>query len=244
MQRFTKLALRLGPAFLAVGVIAGSRPCLAQEVEGPGAGRQSTSVTAPATYVGLIAPVTQRIGVRLYGWYIGELKAPGVTAELPIRATKFLTITPGYQFVEMSPSGIDNYVEQPLGLSETYREHQFRLDGTFKFAIRKLEITDRNMYVRRFRPAWVGDDINRYRNRVGLAHPLGVMGQTWKPFASFEAYFDQGQSGTVKNRVWLGVNVPIQKQVVFQPGYIWENNRTPGIRDVNYLLAAFIVSPK
>jgi Protein of unknown function (DUF2490) len=244
MQGFTRFALQLVPGLLVIGLVSLGRPCVAQEVDGPGAGARAGSVFAPSGYLGLIVPVQDRIGLRLYGWYIGELKAPGVTAELPIRTTNFLTITPGYQYMEMPPSGIDNYVDQPGGFTETYQEHQFRIDGTFKFFIHKLEITDRNMYVRRFRPTWVGDDINRYRNRIGLAHPLAVMGEIWKPFASFEAYFDEGHSGSVRNRVWVGVNVPLQKQVVFQPGYIWENNRVRGVRDVNYLLFALIVSPK
>jgi hypothetical protein len=245
MQRFTRLALDLVPGFLVIGLISLGGPCVAQEPDGPGAGgRKAGSVFAPSGYAGLIVPLQQRIGLRLYGWYIGKLKAPGVTAEFPIRTTRFLTITPGYQYMQMPPSGIDNYVEQPGGFTETYREHQFRLDGTFKFSIHQLEITDRNMYVRRFRPAWVGDDINRYRNRIGIAYPVPVMGQIWKPFASFEAFFDEGRSGSVKNRVWVGVNLPLQQQVVFQPGYIWENNRVPGVRDVKYLLFALIVSPR
>ena len=245
MKGFPKFGAHLVPGLLVIGLALLGRPCVAQEVEGPGAGLRNTgSVFAPAGYVGFVAPIRDRLGVRLYGWYIGELKAPGVTAEFPIRATSFLTITPGYQYMEMSPGGIDNYVVQPLGLSETYKENQFRVDGTFKFSLSKLEITDRNMYVRRFRPAWVGADVNRYRNRVGIARPLAVHGYPFKPFASFESFFDEGHSGSTKNRVWVGLNLPLEKQVVFQPGYVWENNRVQGIRDVNYLMFALIVSPK
>ena len=46
------------------------------------------------------------------------------------------------------------------------------------------------MYVRRFRPT---DDINRYRQRIGIAHPLTVNGHIWKPFASYEAFYERMQ---------------------------------------------------
>ena len=106
-----------------------------------------------------------------------------------------------------------------------------------RFSIHKFEISDRNMYVRRFLPAPL-DDINRYRDRIAIAHPLTVKGHIWKPFASYEAFYDQG-SGWTRDRVWAGVTVPLVKQVSFQPSYMWEG--TNGIKDVNYLMFGLIV---
>jgi len=102
------------------------------------------------------------------------------------------------------------------------------------FPIHKFEISARNMYVRRFTPA---DDINRYRNRIAVAHPLAVKDHIWKPFASYEAFYDQG-SGWTKKRAWTGVTVPLAKQVSFQPSYMWEG--TKGIEDVRYLMFGLI----
>ena len=38
--------------------------------------------------------------------------------------------------------------------------------------------------------------------------------------------------------------LPLAKHVSFQPSYIWENNRVPGLRDVNYLQFGLIVSTR
>jgi hypothetical protein len=90
------------------------------------------------------------------------------------------------------------------------------------------------MYVRRFLPT---GEINRYRNKIAVAHPLTVKGHTVKPFASYEAFNDQ-KSGWTKNRVWTGVTVPVSRHVSFQPSYMWES--TKGIKDLNYLMFGLI----
>jgi hypothetical protein len=90
------------------------------------------------------------------------------------------------------------------------------------------------MYVRRF---FLTTEKNRYRPRIQVAYPLAVKGHIWKPFALYEAFYDQG-SGWTKNRVWSGVTVPVQKYVSFQPSYMWEG--TKGIEDVHYLMFGMI----
>jgi hypothetical protein len=115
------------------------------------------------------------------------------------------------------------------------------------FSVHKFEISERNMYVRRFLPTYFlgrplpAKEINRYRNRIAVAHPLAVKGRIWKPFVSYEAFYDQG-SGWTKNRVWAGVTVPLEKHVSFQPSYMWEG--TKGIEDVHYLMFGLIFSTK
>jgi hypothetical protein len=74
-----------------------------------------------------------------------------------------------------------------------------------------------------------------------VAHPLAVKGRIWKPFVSYEAFYDQG-SGWTKNRVWTGVTVPLEKHVSFQPSYMWEG--TQGIKDLNYLMFGLIFNVK
>ena len=73
--------------------------------------------------------------------------------------------------------------------------------------------------------------------RIAVAYPLAVKGHIWKPFASYEAFYDQG-SGWTKNRAWTGVTVPIEKHVSFQPSYMWES--TNGIKDLRYLMFGLI----
>ena len=95
MRRFTRLALDLVPGFLVIGLVSLGRPCVAQEVDAP-SGSGSGSVFAPSGWLELIAPVHQRITLKAYGFYIGDLKAPVGQVDVTIRATKFLTITPSY----------------------------------------------------------------------------------------------------------------------------------------------------
>jgi hypothetical protein len=241
MHRFTKRALLLAPAFLVIGLISWGAPCVAQEVDVPGEHAGSGSVTAPSAWLELIVPVHQRITLKPYGFYIGDVKAPVGQLDVTLRATKFLTITPSYMYYSVPASGLNKLAPEPVGFTDSYHEHQFRIDGTITFPIRKFEISVRNMYVRRFRPA-PADDSDRYRGRLTIAHPLAVQGHTWKPFASYETYYDGGGGGWNKDRVWAGVTLPLMKQVSFQPSYMWES--TEGTKDVHYLLFGLIVSTK
>ena len=197
-------------------------------------GRGSGSVTAPTGWVELIAPVQQRVDLKLYGFYIGELKAPSAQVDATIRVTKFLSITPSYLYYSVPASGLNELANVSRGFTHRVEEHQFRIDGTVMFSFHKFEISERNMYVRRFLPT---SEINRYRNRIAVAHPLTVKDHIVKPFASYEAFYDQG-SGWTKNRVWTGVTVPVAKYVSFQPSYMWEG--TNGIKDLNYLMFGLI----
>jgi hypothetical protein len=233
MKGFTKFALRCVPTFLVIWLLSFGAFCVAQEVDVP-SGRGKGSVVTPTGWAELIAPVQQRVDLKFYGFYIGELKAPSAQFDATFRATKFLSITPSYLYYSVPASGLNQLANVSRGFTSSFEEHQFRIDGTVMFPIHKFEISERNMYVRRFLPT---KDINRYRTRIAVAHPLEVKGHIWKPFASYEAFYDQG-SGWTKNRAWTGVTVPIEKHVSFQPSYMWEG--TKGIEDLHYLMFGLI----
>jgi hypothetical protein len=169
------------------------------------------------------------------------LKAPVAQVDVPIRTTRFLTITPSYMYYSVPASGLNELAPEPAGFTDSYGEHQFRIDGTVGFSLRKFRISVRNMYVRRFLPG-SADDINRYRGRVMISHPLAVQHQIWQPFAAYETYYDGGGAGWSKDRVWTGVTLPLMKQVSFQPSFMWE--KSDGTKDVNYLLFGLIVNTK
>ena len=155
----------------------------------------------------MIAPVQQRVDLKLYGFYIGELKAPSAQVDATIRVTKFLSITPSYLYYSVPASGLNELANRSRGFTRSYEEHQFRIDGTVMFPIHKFEISARNMYVRRFTPA---DDINRYRNRIAVAHPLAVkdhignLPPPTKPFTTRKGWTKMGLTG---------VTVPVAKYV-------------------------------
>ena len=241
LRGFTRFALRVVPLALVMGLLSFGAPCVAQEVDTPAGPPGSGSVVAPSPWVGLIVPVQHRIDLKLYGFYIGNLEVPSAQVDASVRATRFLTITPSYLYYSVPASGLDELANLPGAFTDSYEEHQFRIDGTVTFSIRKVEITARNMYVRRFRPS-PADDSNRYRGRVGIAYPVAVAGRFWKPFALYEAYHDWDGGGWNKDRIWTGVTVSVVKRVVFQPSYLWE--RTDGIKTIHYVLFGVIVSTR
>jgi hypothetical protein len=245
MQGFTRFALHLVPGFLVIGLVSRGGPCAAQEVDVPPEHAGSGSVTAPSGWLELIVPVHPRITLKPYGFYIGNVKVPVGQLDVTVRATRFLTITPSYMYYSVPASGLNKLAPEPVGFTDSYHEHQFRIDGTVTFSLRKFEISVRNMYVRRFRPTRL-DDIYRYRGRLMIAHPLAVQGHSWKPFASWETYYDGGGTirggGWNRDRVWAGVTLPVIKHVLFQPSYLWE--RSDGIKNIHYLLFGLIVSTR
>ncbi len=96
MKRLTKFALRHLPSLVICFLLLCALG-LAQEVDVP-SGRGSGSVVAPTGWAELIAPVQQRIDLKFYGFYIGEVKAPSAQFDATFRATKFLSITPSYLY--------------------------------------------------------------------------------------------------------------------------------------------------
>jgi hypothetical protein len=242
MQKLTRFALRHLPS-LVICLLSLSALCAAQEVDVP-SGRGKGSVVTPTGWVELITPIKERVDLKLYGFYLGELQAPSAQVDATFRATKFLSITPSYLYYSIPASGVNELANRSPGFTRRIEEQQFRIDGTLAFSIRKFEISERNMYVSRFLPTYTdarrslpAKEINRYRNRIAVAYPLAVKGHIWKPFASYEAFYDQG-SGWTKNRAWTGVTVPIEKHVSFQPSYMWES--TNGIKDLHYLMFGLI----
>jgi hypothetical protein len=246
-MRLLRVMRRAVTSAVVIWIVSLAAPCAAQELDAPGApaapdasaGRGSVFV--PGGFLGLITPVRDRVALNVYGFYYGEVAVPVVQVDVPVRMTKFLTITPSYLYYEVPPSGLNTVSEQPAGFFNTLEENQFRIDGTLKFSVRKLEISDRNMYVRRFRQT---GDIDRYRQRIGIAHPLMVDGHIWKAFATFEAFYDRGNGGWTRNRVIAGATVPLLKHLSFQPSYIRDIYRIRGLRDVNYLQFGVIVTTK
>jgi hypothetical protein len=243
MRGLTRSGWYLATGVLLACLVSLALPCAAQEVDVP-TGRGSGAVTAPSGWIELIAPIQKRVDLKLYGFYIGEAKAPSAQVDATIKVTKFLSITPSYLYYSVPASGLNELANVSRGFTSRYEEQQFRIDGTVMFSVHKFEISDRNMYVRRFLPTYEyagqslpDKEINRYRNRIAVSHPLAVKGHTVKPFASYEAFYDQG-SGWSKKRVWTAVTVPVAEHVSFQPSYMWEG--TNGIKDLNYVMFGLI----
>jgi Protein of unknown function (DUF2490) len=247
MRVLTRFARYLAPGVLVACVVSLGAPCAAQEnvdpptvPAAPGAGDGRGALFAPSAWLVLSTPVRKQIDLKLYGFYIGALDVPVTQIDVPIRTSKWLTVTPSYMYYSVPASGLNKIPPQPGGFTDSYKEHQFRIDGTVAFAIRKLEISARNMYVRRFRPT-PADDMNRYRGRIAIARPLAVQDRILKPFASYETFYEP-TGGWNRYRVWSGVTLPLNKHVSLQPSYMRESSE--GSRGVNYVLFGLILNTK
>jgi hypothetical protein len=111
-RRFRKFPLHLVPRFLVVCLVSLGGRCAAQEIEVPPGPHGPGYVVAPTGYLELIVPLQDRFGLRLYGFYAGELEAPGAQLDVPIRTTKFLTITPSYLYIVVPASGLNTVVSR------------------------------------------------------------------------------------------------------------------------------------
>src|SRR5204863_2712376 len=129
MRELTRFTRYLAPGVLVACMVSLGSPCAAQEVDVP-TGRGSGSVTAPTGWVELIAPVQQRVDLKLYGFYIGELKAPSAQVDATFRAAKFLSITPSYLYYSIPASGLNQLANHSTGFTRSIQEQQFRIDGT------------------------------------------------------------------------------------------------------------------
>jgi hypothetical protein len=128
----------------------------------------------------VITPVQHRVDLKFYGFLIGELNAPSAQLDATIRASRFFSITPSYLYYSVPANGLNELANISRGFTHRFEEHQFRIDGTVMFPIHKFEISERNMYVRRFLP---NNDSNRYRNRIAVgrrsSNALAPQGSVW-----------------------------------------------------------------
>ena len=183
----------------------------------------------------------KQIDLKVYGFYIGEMDVPVAQVDLPIRTAKFLTVTPSYMGYWVPASGLNKLTPQPGSFTDSYEEHQFRVDGTVAFAVRKFEISGRNMYVRRFRP----DSSRRYqslsRSSFDRASPHRSRPHL-EAFCLIRNLSMSSDGGWNRDRVWSGVTLPLNKRVFVQPSYLWETSE--GSRNVDYLLFGLIVNTR
>jgi hypothetical protein len=243
MQRLMRLARSLAGGVVAAGVLAVAAPCAAQDVDPPtppGGGDGRDGLVAPSAWVMVTTPVQNRVDLKVSGFYVGELDAPVAQIDVPIRVTRFLTVTPSYMRYSVPARGLNRLPPQPGRFTSSYDEDQFRVDATVAFALGKFELSARNMYVRRFRPD-PADDMNRYRGRLAVARPLAIGGHQVKPFASYETFYDR-IGGWNRDRVWSGVTVPVHRRVFVQPSYMWE--KSDGARDLHYVLLGLLINTR
>ena len=231
-----RIAVVFGPVtFLVLVCVGVSLSANGQEIEGSGSETSDGAVFSNAGYVELITPLTSRVGVNTYGFYLGNLGVSIALVEVPFTVQKHLVFTPSYLFASVPPSGLSLLTSRPA--YRMYRENQFRIAATILTTWHGFLFSDRSMYVRRFTPF---GDFNRYRNKVYVSHPVTIEGYKITPFAFYEVYHDF-QPGPWPRRSWYvaAVDLPITKHLTFQPSYIRQDDQY--LRSVNFLGTALLI---
>jgi hypothetical protein len=206
---------------------------VAQEVEGNG--KSSSAIFSPADYLQFITPVTKRVTVSTYGFYLGNLGASIALLEVPVTLQTHFVVTPGYLFVNVPPGGLSLLTNQTA--NQSYHENQVRFAATVLTSWHGFTFSDRNMYVRRFTPT---SEINRYRNKIYVGHPLSLGSYKVNPFVFEEVYHDF-VPGPWLRRNWVvaAIDMPINRNLTFQPSYIRQDDQY--LRSVNFLGLALII---
>src|SRR5215470_2682568 len=115
MRRVSRLIRGAVPHVLVIGLLSIGARCAAQEVEAPGSpGGGRGPIVAPSSYLELNVPVQDRVGLNVYGFYIGNVDATAAQIDVPIRITRFLKITPSYLYLSMPASALDEVVSKPV----------------------------------------------------------------------------------------------------------------------------------
>jgi Protein of unknown function (DUF2490) len=205
----------------------------AQEIEG--SGKNGGALFSPVDYLQVTVPVTERVAVNTYGFYLGNVRASIALLEVPVALQKHFSVIPSYLFINVPPSGLSLLTGEPA--SGNYHEHQFRLAGTISGSWHHFNLADRNMYVRRYTP-WGG--LNRYRNKVYVARSVIIGSYRFNSFVFDEIYHDFAPGNWLR-RSWAvaGVDLPINRYLTFQASYIHQSDQF--LRSANFLGTALII---
>lgn len=127
------------------------------------------------------------------------------------KATRFLTFETGYQYQAAQPSP-----------GRTSFTSTLSFNGTVKFPLGKFTISDRNQIERRFRNS--RSDNTRYRNRLRVEYPLAVGKTKFNVFVSNEVFFDVSAKRWARDRVAVGANKKLNKNLTGELYYMRQND--------------------
>ncbi len=131
MHRLLRLMRRVVTSALVIWLVSLAVPCVAQELDPPAtpatpdAREGRGSVFVPGSFVGLFTPVGDRVALNVYGFYYGKVAVPVAQVDVPVRITKFLTVTPSYLYYEVPPSGLDKASAYPARFATRSRKTSF-----------------------------------------------------------------------------------------------------------------------
>ena len=139
------------------------------------------------------------------------------------KVNKYLTLTPGYTYVNVD---LDN--------GSTLVEHQLQAMATVAFPLAKnWTIAVRNMYFHRFR---TGDDLSFYRNRLGITHKTELFKKQASVFLQDEVYLSLDNRQFTRNRIILGGDIKLLKWLTPQVMMMYQSDKATGNKILGWLV--------
>jgi hypothetical protein len=148
----------------------------------------------------VIAPINARtnlivIGVLRMGSTFPSVLRPvdeRAGGGIAVKLGNYLTVMPTYLHVSQQPAP-----------TRKNAEHRLILNVTPKFALGKLNFTDRNLIERRVRHSL--SDYVMYRNRLQMDYPVRIGASEFRVYVADEAWYSTLADAWIRNRVSAGV---------------------------------------
>ena len=177
--------------------------------------------------VQLAVPVTKTIDFNIIGQLrVGRDFSHPVDERIGVgftyRAGKFVTVAPHYLHIGMQPFA-----------GRRVWENRLVLPVTVRFDVGKFRLSDRNQYERRLRNS--GINTNRYRNRVGVEHPIGSDKLGLMGFVTDEVFYDGALDRWTRNRFAVGVTKVFNKNFTQDFYYLRQNDSFSVPGDLNVI---------
>ncbi|HEU0253624.1 MAG TPA: DUF2490 domain-containing protein [Pyrinomonadaceae bacterium] len=177
--------------------------------------------------VQLAVPVTKTIDFNIIGQVrVGRDFSHPVDERIGVgftyRAGKYVTVAPHYLHIGMQPFA-----------GRRIWENRLVLPVTVRFNVGKFRLSDRNQYERRLRNS--GINTNRYRNRVGVEHPIGSDKLGLTGFVADEVFYDGAFDRWTRNRFGVGVTKVFNKNFTQDFYYLRQNDSFSVPGDLNVI---------
>lgn len=160
----------------------------------------------------------------LYGGYSPTDNIKAFVALPNFKVHKYITLTPGYTYVNIQPENGPSVVE-----------NQILAMATVAIPVAtNWTIADRNMYFHRFRKDL--DDQSFYRNRLGVIHKAKLFKKVVSVFLYDEVFLSLDQVQFTRNRAIVGGDIKLLPWLTTQLMYMYQSDKTSGNRNLGWLI--------
>lgn len=173
---------------------------------------------------GISAEFPKNNKLLIYGGISPTDKAKALVILPNIKINRYLTLTPGYTYVNIKPDNLD-----------AFSEHQLLAAANVGIPISKQwTLVDRNMYYHRFRQE--ADDLSFYRNRLGIIHHTQLFKKSVNLSLHNEIYLSLNSGQLSRNRVIAMAEIKLFKWLTPQVMYMFQSDRKAKSRHLGWLV--------